>query len=181
MEELYCGYNYITDLGLLTENFTHIICVHNQLTHIPLLPPKIKYADFENNNISLVTSFPSQIEYINCGNNCIQVLPEIPNTVGYFQCNDNPIYDVIGNSDENDKIIDNANIIHNFRFTYYIIKLKSKFKKWLWEYVRQPKIKKLFSPENLLSQLSQSQDNGDLDSLLMTIIIDFENKLYNTV
>ena len=154
MEELYCSHNHITELGRLTEN-----------------------------NVSSVQSFPPQLQYINCAYNDIQILPEIPSTVIYFQCNNNPIYQVIKTSNTNTKIIDNANIIHKFRFTYYIIKFKSKFKKWLWEYVREPRIRNIFSPENIFSKLSalSSNNDNDIDSLLTQTIRDFENKLYNTV
>jgi hypothetical protein len=49
------------------------------------------------------------------------------------------------------------NIQHDFRYTYYCLKLKKHFKRWLWERVREPKIKKQFHPVHL-NTLNETDD-----------------------
>jgi hypothetical protein len=49
------------------------------------------------------------------------------------------------------------NKLYNFRYTYYCLKFKKHFKRWLWERVREPKIMKQFHPDNL-NALNESDD-----------------------
>jgi hypothetical protein len=53
-------------------------------------------------------------------------------------------------------------VLYNFRFTYFCLKFKNKFKRWLWEKVREPKIMKKFHPDHLNSL----QENEDLEVFL---------------
>jgi len=57
------------------------------------------------------------------------------------------------------KIIINGklNILNTFRFTFYCLKFKKHFKKWLWERVREPKIIAKFHPD-YLNNLNESDD-----------------------
>jgi hypothetical protein len=50
-----------------------------------------------------------------------------------------------------------------FRHLWYCLQYKKQFKKWLWEKVREPKIKKIFHPINLIKILGE---NDDLDEVL---------------
>jgi phosphoenolpyruvate synthase/pyruvate phosphate dikinase len=54
------------------------------------------------------------------------------------------------------------NILRNFRYTYYALKFKKHFKRWLWEKVREPKIMAKFHP----SHLNHLLDTDDLEVFL---------------
>jgi hypothetical protein len=49
-----------------------------------------------------------------------------------------------------------------FKFLYYSLKFKNKFRYWLWEKVREKKIKKQFHP-NMLSEFLKDNDIDDID------------------
>jgi hypothetical protein len=54
-------------------------------------------------------------------------------------------------------------ILNNFCHLYYCLKLKEQLRNWLWEKVREPKIKQIFHPKYLLENLG---DDDDLDTVL---------------
>jgi hypothetical protein len=49
------------------------------------------------------------------------------------------------------------NKLYHFRYTYYCLKLKKHFKRWLWERIREPKIMKRFHPDHL-NALNETDD-----------------------
>ena len=53
-------------------------------------------------------------------------------------------------------------IIKRFRFLYYCIKLKDKFRYWLWIRVRQPKIAAKYHPQNLSTVLYGCVTDDDM-------------------
>ena len=57
----------------------------------------------------------------------------------------------------------NIQTLNNFRHLYYYLKFKKQFRKWLWEKVREPNIKKLYNPIYLIENLGQ---DDDLDTVL---------------
>ena len=57
----------------------------------------------------------------------------------------------------------NIRVFKYFRHLWYCLQYKKQFKKWLWEKVREPKIKKIFHPINLIKKLCE---NDDLDEVL---------------
>ncbi len=57
----------------------------------------------------------------------------------------------------------NIRVFKYFRHLWYCLQYKKQFKKWLWEKVREPKIKKIFYPINLIKKLDE---NDDLDEVL---------------
>jgi hypothetical protein len=60
------------------------------------------------------------------------------------------------------EIFNVKNILYNFKFTFYSIKFKSQFKKWLWEKVREPKIMQKFHPD----YLNTLKETDDLEEFL---------------
>jgi hypothetical protein len=70
---------------------------------------------------------------------------------------------IIYNSHMN-TIKQNIKILNRFRFLYYSLKLKNKFRKWLWEKVREPKIKQRYHPSVLLEVL-KDKDINDIDDI----------------
>ena len=53
--------------------------------------------------------------------------------------------------------------VNNFRHLWYCLQYKKQFRKWLWEKVREPKIKKLYDPKYLVENLKY---DDDLDTVL---------------
>ena len=57
----------------------------------------------------------------------------------------------------------NIRVFKYFRHLWYCLQYKKQFKKWLWEKVREPKIKKLYDPKYLVENLGE---DDDLDEVL---------------
>ena len=62
----------------------------------------------------------------------------------------------------NNFVYEKISILNKFRYTFYAIKFKSKFKRWLWEKVREPKIMKQFHPDHLTAL----KETDDLEEFL---------------
>ena len=137
LQELYCHYNQLTELPPLNDNLTDLYCSFNQLTELPPL----------NDNL----------QELYCHHNQLTWLPPLNNNLTYLYCYYNNIY--------NENIYTNKYIIQtlrNFRNTYYLLKFKTHFKRWLWEKVREPKIMAKFHP----SHLDALEETDDLEVFL---------------
>jgi hypothetical protein len=78
----------------------------------------------------------------------------------------NPIYEIInGDIEYNDidKIKQRTWVLNNFRYLYFCLKFKKRFRDLLWVKIREPKIRKKFSHSYLLENL---HEDTDLDELL---------------
>jgi hypothetical protein len=60
----------------------------------------------------------------------------------------------------------NIRVFKYFRHLWYCLQYKKQFRKWLWEKVREPKIKKIFHPIYLIENLG---DEDDLDEVLKNL------------
>ena len=143
LTQLYCSFNCLTSLPPLNNNLTHLYCSRNQLTELPPL----------NNNLKI----------LNCSFNQLISLPPLNNTLTQLYCSDNNIYNE--NIEKYKYDYRNIKIIQtlcNFRYTYYALKYKNHFKRWLWEKVREPKIMAKFHPSHLTKLL----DSDDLEVFL---------------
>ena len=54
--------------------------------------------------------------------------------------------------------------LNRFRYSYFLLKLKPRFRKWLWERVREPKIQAKYHPRYLMDNLQDEE--ADLDDVL---------------
>jgi hypothetical protein len=132
----------------LPQNLTVLYCLQNKLTSLPNLPQNLKT--------------------LNCSNNKITSLPNLPQNLHYLTFYDNPIYYFINNelilyTQNLTKIKENIRILNKFRDLYYCLRLKKQLRKWLWEKVREPKIKEKYSPKYLIENL---KEEDDLDTFL---------------
>jgi hypothetical protein len=75
----------------------------------------------------------------------------------------NPIYEIIGDINDIEKIKRKMRVLNNFRFLYYCLKFKKRFRDLLWVKIREPKIRKKYSHSYLLEHL---HEETDLDELL---------------
>ena len=55
--------------------------------------------------------------------------------------------------------------LNSFHFLYYCLKFKKKFRKILWEKIREPQIKQQYHPNYLINNL---KEDTDLDVFLST-------------
>ena len=144
LETLYCPNNQLTSLHL-NKNLQELCCSDNQLTSLHL-----------NENLKILYCSDNQLTYLHL-NEKLRML--------YYP--DNPIYEMIKHSyikyNDIDKIKQRMRVLNQFRHLYYSLKFKKQFRHWLWVKIREPKIRKKYSPEYLLEHLHEDMD---LDELL---------------
>ena len=167
---LYCVKNKLTSLPDLSgfQNLQILNCSNNQLTSLPGLPQNLKtiYCPFNK-----LTSLPNltcfiHLETLHCYNNDLTSLPCLPNNLNIFRCFNNPIYEIVGSNILVQRLVQikqNVEIVNNFRHLYYSLKCKKKLRKWLWEKVREPNIKRIYNPLYLIENLNE---DDDLDTVL---------------
>ena len=56
--------------------------------------------------------------------------------------------------------------LYNFKFLFYSLKYKQKFRDFLWEKIRRPKIESKYHPSNLQKMMDELSDDDDLTELL---------------
>ena len=71
-------------------------------------------------------------------------------------------YPILSYNPDMNTIKQNIKILNRFRFLYYSLKFKNKFRHWLWQKVREPKIQKQYHPSRLL-ELLKDKDIDDID------------------
>jgi Leucine-rich repeat (LRR) protein len=162
IEKLYCYNNKLTSLPTLPQNLKVLICFHNQLTSLPTLPQKLETLYCSSNKLNLLPTLPQKLETLYCSHNQLNLLPTLPQNLEKFNCVNNPIYEIVSNNSLF-QIKQNIQILNNFRHLYYCLKFKKQFRKWLWEKVREPIVKKLYSPNYLIENL---KEEDDLDTVL---------------
>ena len=137
--------NQLTFLPIMPRGLAYLYVSNNRLTNIAsLLHTMCLRLDFRENNISACPSIPNGVELHFSGTPLEYVFREL--------FGKSPVY-------MTDKNITKVKVINNFRWTYYHVKLKRKMKDWLWERVRLPKIKAMYSPAQLTYILASIPDN----------------------
>jgi len=107
-------------------------------------------------------TLPQNLKELYCSNNELTSLPTLPQNLQELYCYHNPIYEIVNNNSLL-KIKQNIQILNNFRHLYYCLEFKKQLRKWLWEKVREPIIKKLYNPKYLVENLGE---DDDLDTFL---------------
>ena len=139
------------DISILNINFKKLLTLNMISKGIKSLPD--------------LTRFKNLIE-LNCSDNKLTSLPNLPQTLITLNCSYNPIYKIVNSPFsfyDTIKIIKNIKILNNFRHLYYSLKFKKQLRKWLWEKVREPNIKKMYNPTYLIENL---KEEDDLDKVL---------------
>jgi hypothetical protein len=170
-----CSFNKLKYLPELPNTIQYINCSYNNLKELP----KLKNTNLINinckNNLELkiIPELPNTLKLLNCINCSIYELPYINDNMGFLSCNNNNIHRIknypvklfynfsnycLNNPicnlfDINKKNIDKFN---KFIYFFYLNKFKKKFKKILWEKIREPKIREIYSPEKLKILLKDS-------------------------
>jgi Leucine-rich repeat (LRR) protein len=191
LQKLSCSNNQLTSLPTLPQNLKYLYCSNNQLTSLPTLPQNLKYLYYSNNQLTSLLTLPQNLKELSCSNNQLTSLPTLPQNLEYFDCDNNqltslrtlpqnleylycsnnPIYEIVNleyfceiiNNDSLIKIKQNIQLLNNFRHLYYCLKFKKQLRKWLWEKVREPIVKKIYCPNYLIENLGQ---DDELDTVL---------------
>jgi len=182
---LFCNNNYLTRLPPLNENLTELFCNDNQLTWLPPLNNKLKSLDCFQNQLTELPPLNNKLKSLNCHHNQLTELPPLNNKLTVLFCHHNQLTWLPPlNNNLQELICYNNNIyneniekykykynyrnikiiqtLRNFRNTYYLLKFKKHFKRWLWEKVREPKIMAKFHPDHL----TNLEDTDDLEVFL---------------
>jgi Leucine-rich repeat (LRR) protein len=142
LEELYCHNNQLTSLHL-NENLESLYCSNNQLTSLHL-----------NENL----------EELHCSHNELTSL-HLNENLQQLYCNNNPIseiYDPISEIIDHIGIIKKLRVLNQFKYSYFCLKYKKRFRDWLWVKIREPKIRERYSHNYLLENLHEDTDLDDL-------------------
>ena len=183
LQFLDCSRNNLTYLPTLPQNLTELHCYRNQLSSLPTLPPNLEVLACSENTLTLLPTLPKNLEALYCSNNQLTYLPtlpenlkrlycyynqltslpNLPQNLEILHCHYNPIYEIVVNSNDLFQTKQNIQEFNNRRHLDYCLQYKNQFRKWLWEKVREPKIKKLYHPNYLIEKLG---DEDDLDAVI---------------
>lgn len=186
---LMCECNELTNLPELPISLTYLSCSHNKITLLPELPPYLEYLNCAYNQVIKLPRLPLELKRIVCCNNELTELPFLPPMLHQLICCFNKItclpeismvinilyisknqlpywLQIEGDrTAENNVNMTNAvNRTYRFKELYYILKFKRQFRAWLWEKVREPKIRQKYHPDNLLKML-EGREEMTLDEL----------------
>jgi Leucine-rich repeat (LRR) protein len=154
---LYCSRNQLRKLPPLNDNLKQLDCDNNELTKLPPLNDDLNALECYKNKLTELPHLNDNLEYLDCHHNQLTWLPLLNNKLKHLDCADNNIFNT------NIYLYENKiSILRNFRYTYYCLKFKNHFKRWLWEKVREPKIMAKFHP----SHLDALEDSDDLEVFL---------------
>ena len=163
LEILYCSGNQLTSLPTLPQNLEILYCYDNQLTSLPTLPQNLQFLDCSYNKLTLLPTLPQKLKTLYCYDNQLTSLPTLPQNLEILYCYSNPIDEIVDNKNCLIKIKQHIQILNNFRHLYYCLKFKKQLRKWLWEKVREPIVKRIYSPNYLVENLV---DDDNLDTVL---------------
>lgn len=188
---LQCHNNYLTSLSSLNSNLKTFMCDDNYLTSLPPLNTHLEYFSCNKNKLTSLPPINPNLRLLCCSDNCLTRLPELNSKLITLKCYSNkltclpflppeivelcvtcnPIEDLMMDIVKNHinkkkmftkQIVNIVNILFQFKYLYYSLKYKSRFRHWLWIKVREPKIREYYSPVNLEKILS-GIDNDDYE------------------
>ena len=166
LRHLNCSDNLLTKLPQLNKNLKFLTCENNKLTELPsLINTKLTGLKCNSNKLTQLPPLNNELLHLNCDSNNIKYLPNLSHSLFTLYFKYNPIDDIlktfvfkIGGLTLGKKI----KILNSFRYTYYCLRFKTQFKKWLWEKVREPKIMQKFHPDHL----NTLKETDDLEEFL---------------
>jgi len=159
---LKCGYNFLKEIPYLPNTLQNLYCNNNNLTYLPPLPSRLQLLECSANKLASLPPLPHGLQILTCDGNQLGYLPKLPlTTLVYFSCIRNPFIDFLRNGRRISlETLNELNeIIHRFRYLYYLLKCKWKF----LEIIMKIKMK----PENIVKLLESgtlSLETNKLDS-----------------
>jgi len=167
LQRLFCSHNQLTSLPPLNPNLIILKCNNNRLTSLPPLNENLESLYCYGNLLTVLPGLNDKLDILDCCNNRLTSLPFLPPNLSIFQYMENPIHDDIMYLNQghhhyhNHNIIQIARLLYKFKYFFYSLKLKNKFRDWLWVKVREPKIQEYYSPANLVKLLSAIDENNE--------------------
>lgn len=166
------SYNKLTTITYLPDSLEDIILSSNQLEKIQHFPNNARIINVNYNFLTELPTIPEKTNELMCNHNKLVSMPEIKSynmwylcfnceVHGFFRCNE----ESYNNKIEIKEIIKKINLVNKFKSTYYHLLCKKKLRKWLWEYVREPKIRELYHP-NKLNELLEDVNEDELEEVL---------------
>jgi hypothetical protein len=139
---------------------------NTNLKKLPPLPPSLRYLNCSNNDLTELPPFPPNIQEVYCFQNRLSgILPELPLSLSIirFDSKDNCfIY--------RNQFISHIRSVHEklrkFRFLFYCLRFKTRFRDWLWDKIRRPKIEAQYHPSRVAELLENGVDLEDLEVAL---------------
>lgn len=89
LKELYCDYNFISELPKLPPNLRILNCGSNNLTSLPELPKNLFSLVFNNNRISTLENLPDSLEILKFPYNRILHIDNLPSKLLILECSYN--------------------------------------------------------------------------------------------
>jgi hypothetical protein len=157
---LKCGYNFLKEIPYLPNTLQQLYCNNNNLIALPPLPSGLRVLECDKNKLSLLPPLPHGLHILTCDDNQLNYLPKLPlESLVYFSCIRNPFIEYLRNGRRMSlETINNVNeIIHRFRYLYYLLKCKWKFLEIF--------IKIKMKPENIAKLLENETLSLELDKL----------------
>ena len=160
---IYCSNNQLTSLPPLNEKLKHLCCSSNKLTYLPPLNKNLKGLYCSNNQLISLPQLNEKLKLLYCRNNNLTSLPYFNEKIELYDYSINPIYEII--SIQHKHIIrQKIKILNNFRYSYYCLKFKKRFRDLLWVKIREPKIREKYHYKYLIENLPNEET--DLDTVL---------------
>lgn len=188
LETLHCAYNPLKELPPLPIKLKYLDVYGNKLTHLPSLPLTLKNLQCGRNCLTWLPNLPDGLNILNASHNELTCLPTLPSELWQLDAIHNKLimlpelplrltaisvifnhfpFDYIDPWTIPERIVTfrkKIHILNCFRDIFYAFKFKKQFRKWLWEKVREPKIRAKYHPDNLMKML-EGREDMDLDEL----------------
>ena len=171
LKHLFCANNNLSGLPKLPTKLERLHCSYNYLTSLPNIPNNVVVIDCQDNDLTRLPKLPTNLEELNIEYNHLTTLPTLPLNMNCLDIRNTRIWEFITTEEmEDSEYIDAGEIncrvetLNRFRYSYFLLKLKPRFRKWLWERVREPKIQAQYHPRYLMEKLQD--DDADLDEVL---------------
>jgi len=162
LEILYSSNNQLTSLHL-NEKLEKLYSSNNQLTSLHL-NENLKILHCGNNQLTSLR-LNEKIEILHCQFNKLTILPIFDEKLIICFYYRNPICEIINPYDKiiNCKQINQKlRLLNQFRYLYYCLKFKKRFRDLLWVKIREPKIRERYSHHYLVEHLHEDTDLDDL-------------------
>ena len=150
LQDLTCTRNFITILPELPSKLVELSCEKNRLTELPKLPDCLKILECSSNLLTILPKLPCRLKKMTCKYNILTTLPDLPSSLLKIMfCEGNRFIYPYKRGHTVEEINKINQILKKFRHLFYCQKLKPKFKKWLWERVRQKEAMRRYHPSRL--------------------------------
>jgi len=174
---LSCDHNWLTSLPTLPPSIETLYCCSNWISSLPEFPESIYSINCTNNCLTFLPKLPDSLITLFCDKNPMRILPDLPNSLlrlmidrqsilykyidsNYYSFDDNSIYQIIS-------YINRINRqLQEFKYLFYSLKYKHRFRNWLWEKVREKKLRQQFHPLKICALLKKGIEIDDLELYL---------------